>query len=105
MATAYLAASHAAFSLGDDEKAYALARRSLAERPNLGLSYAMLASIDALHDRQAEAEKNMMAHRKLMPHNTIERHVINNPSGADSYLASRNRMVEGLRAAGLPERE
>jgi TolB-like protein/Flp pilus assembly protein TadD len=103
MASAFLVASHAAFSLGDDEKAYALARRSLTERPNLGLSYAMLAAVDALHDRQAEAEKHMMVHRKLMPHNTIERHVINNPSGADSYLASRNRMVQGLRAAGLPE--
>ena len=104
MAAAFLVASNAAFTLGDDEKAYALARRSLAERPNFGLSYAMLASIDALHGRQAEAEKNMVAHRKLMPHNTIERHVINNPAGADSYLASRNRMVDGMRAAGLPER-
>ena len=46
----------------------------------------------------------MAEHRKLMPHNTIEQYVINNPAGADSYLASRNRMVEGFRAAGLPER-
>ena len=104
MASAFLVASSAAFTLGDDEKAYALARRSLAERPNFGLSYAMQASIDALHGRQADAEKNMAEHRKLMPHNTIERYVINNPAGADSYLASRNRFVAGMRAAGLPER-
>jgi hypothetical protein len=39
-----------------------------------------------------------------MPYNTIERYISNNPSGADSFLAGRNRMVEGLRAAGLPER-
>ena len=104
MASAFLVGSSAAFTLGDDEKAYALARRSLAERPNFGLSYAMLASIDALHGRQAEAEKNMAEHRKLMPYNTIERYVTNNPAGADSYLAARNRYVAGIRAAGLPER-
>ncbi|CAN7398923.1 MULTISPECIES: winged helix-turn-helix domain-containing protein [unclassified Variovorax] len=104
MASAFFVASNAAFTLEDDEKAYALARRSLAERPNFGLSYAMRASIDALHGRQADAEKNMAEHRKLMPHNTIERYVINNPAGADSYLASRNRFVAGMRAAGLPER-
>lgn len=104
MASAFFVASNAAFTLEDDEKAYALARRSLAERPNFGLSYAMKASIDALHGRQADAEKNMAEHRRLMPHNTIERYVTNNPAGTDSYLASRNRFVAGLRAAGLPER-
>jgi TolB-like protein len=104
MASAYFVASNAAFTLEDDEKAYALARRSLAERPNFGLSYASLASIDALHGRQADADRNMAEHRKLMPHSTIERYVTNNPAGADGYLASRNRFVAGLRAAGLPER-
>jgi DNA-binding winged helix-turn-helix (wHTH) protein/TolB-like protein len=104
MASSYFVASNAAFTLEDDEKAYALARRSLAERPSFGLSYASLASIDALHGRQADAERNMAEHSKLMPHNTIERYVTNNPAGADSFLASRNRFVAGLRKAGLPER-
>lgn len=104
MANAFSVASRAAFSMGDDDKAYALARRSLAERPNFGISYAMLASIDALNGRNAEAEKNMAEHRKLMPHSTIERIVINNPSGSASFLAVRDRMCEGLRAAGLPQR-
>lgn len=104
VARAYALASSAAFASGDDEKAYALALRAVAERPTYGNSYAYLASIDALHGRTAEAAKNMAEHRRLMPYNTIERYISNNPSGADSYLASRNRMVEGLRAAGLPER-
>ncbi|WP_218509248.1 winged helix-turn-helix domain-containing protein [Variovorax sp. dw_308] len=103
MANAYFVASNVAFVAGDDEKAYALALRSLAERPTFGSSYAILASIDALHGRSAQAAKNMAEHRRVMPYSTIERYVINNPSGSDSYLASRNRMVEGLRAAGLPE--
>ncbi|MBT2300664.1 hypothetical protein J7E70_09325, partial [Variovorax paradoxus] len=76
---------------------------SLAERPNFGLSYAMLASIDALHGRNEQAAKNMAEHRKLMPHSTVARYVTNNPSGADNYLASRDRMCEGLRGAGLPD--
>ena len=101
---AYALASNAAFVSEDDEKAYALAQRAIAEGPSLGNSYAMLASIDALHGRADEAARNMAEHRRLMPYNTIERYIINNPSGADSYLAGRNRMVEGLRAAGLPER-
>ncbi|MGJ7511943.1 winged helix-turn-helix domain-containing tetratricopeptide repeat protein [Variovorax sp. GT1P44] len=103
MAAAFYVASEAAFALGDDQRAYALARRSLAERPTYGLSYAMLASIDALHGRKEEAEKNMAEHRRLMAHNTIARYVTNHPAGADSYKASRDRMCAGLRAAGLPE--
>jgi hypothetical protein len=56
---AYALASSTAFVARDDEKAYALAQRAVAERPTFGNSYAMLASIDALHDRTSEAEKNM----------------------------------------------
>lgn len=103
IAAAHHVASEAAFALGDDETAYAMARRSLVERPNYGLAYAMLASIDSLHGRNEEAAKNMAEHRQLMPHSTVGRYIANNPSGADAYLASRNRMVEGLRAAGLPD--
>ncbi|SFN01223.1 tetratricopeptide repeat protein [Variovorax sp. OV329] len=104
VAAAYYTGAQAAFALGDDTRAYALARRSLAERPNYGPAYGMLASIDALHGRTDEAAMNMAEHRRLMPYNTIARHITNNPSGADSYMASRSRMCEGLRTAGLPER-
>ena len=46
----------------------------------------------------------MSEHRRLMPYNSIERYINNSPSGSDLFLAGRNRMIEGLRAAGLPER-
>ncbi len=102
--SAYALASSTAFIAGDDEKAYALAQRAVAEGPTFGNSYGILASIDALHGRTAEAARNMAEHRRLMPYNSIERYVSNNPSGSDLFLAGRNRMIEGLRAAGMPER-
>ena len=71
MAVAYYVASLEAFALGDDEKAYAMARRSLVERPNWGLAYSMLASIDALHGRNEQAAQNMTEHRKLVPHTRL----------------------------------
>ena len=57
MASAYFLAAGAAFTLGDEEKAYALARRSLVERPNFGLSHAYLAAIDALHGRRQKVKR------------------------------------------------
>jgi tetratricopeptide (TPR) repeat protein len=103
VARAYALASEAAFVSGDYEKAYALAQRAVAEGPTLGNAYATLASIDALQGRAEGAARNMSEHRRLMPHNTIQRYVINSPSGSDTYLAGRDRMIEGLRTAGLPE--
>ena len=103
VARAYALASEAAFISGDYEKAYALAQRAVAEGPTLGNAYATLASIDALQGRAEGAARNMSEHRRLMPHNTIQRYVINSPSGSDTYLAGRDRMIEGLRTAGLPE--
>lgn len=103
VARAYALASDAAFVSGDYEKAYALAQRAVAEGPTLGSAYATLASIDALQGRPEGAARNMSEHRRLMPHNTIQRYVINSPSGSDTYLAGRDRMIEGLRSAGLPE--
>ena len=92
-----------AFTLDDDDKAYALAQRALAERPTFGPSYGTLAAIDALHGRTSAAQKNMAEHLRLMPYSTVTRYIANNPGGAPRYLAGRNRMVEGLRMAGLPE--
>lgn len=101
---AYALASDAAFVSGQHERAYALAQRAIAEGPTLGSPYSNLASIDALEGRPERAAKNMSEHRRLMPFNTVHRYVVNNPSGSDTYLEGRNRMIDGLRAAGLPER-
>ncbi|MDM0014987.1 winged helix-turn-helix domain-containing protein [Variovorax sp. J22P168] len=102
LAAAHYVAAQAAFAMGDDERAYAMARRALVERQNYGLAFSMLASIDALHGRPDDAARHMAEHRRLMPHSTISRYLLNNP-GSGSFLATRTRMSEGLRAAGLPE--
>lgn len=102
-ASAWSLAASLAFTLGDDDQAYALAQRALAERPTFGLAYGTLAAIDALHGRTAAAQKNMAEHLRLMPYSTVARYIANNPAGVPSYLAGRNRMVEGMRMAGLPE--
>lgn len=47
MATAYFVSAQAAFAQGEEDKAYALATRSIVERPNYGVSYLHLALIDA----------------------------------------------------------
>jgi TolB-like protein/Tfp pilus assembly protein PilF len=102
-ASAWSMGAVAAFVQGDDDKAYALAQRAAAERPTFGLAYGTMAGIDALHGRMADAQRNMQEHMRLMPYDSAARYVANNPAGSDLFLARRNRLVEGMRAAGLPE--
>ena len=63
----------------------------------------MLAAIDALHGRKAAAAANMARHRQLQPLSNIAYVVLTHPSTDRGYLAQRERLVEGLRMAGLPE--
>ncbi|MDB5827024.1 MAG: DNA-binding winged helix-turn-helix protein [Variovorax sp.] len=103
MAAAFYASAEAAFAKGDEDAAYEFARRSLVERPTFGPACAMLAAIDALHDRPADARRNMREHLRLMPSSTVTRFVTGNPTKDARYRLRRDHMVEGLRAAGLPE--
>ena len=102
-ATAWAQMSNIAFARGDDDKAYALAQRALAERPTYGPSYALLAAIDVLQGRPQEARKHMAEHLRLMPTSSASRQVTNNPAGSEIYRASRDRFVAAMRVAGLPE--
>ncbi|MEJ8856836.1 tetratricopeptide repeat protein [Variovorax robiniae] len=102
-ASAWSLAAVGAFVQGNDDEAYALSQRALAERPTFGIAFGTMAAIDALHGRTAEAQKNMAEHLRLVPHTSVARYIANNPSGSDSFLAARNRLVAGMRAAGLPE--
>ncbi|MDM0116639.1 winged helix-turn-helix domain-containing protein [Variovorax sp. J22R133] len=104
MAAGYYNGALAAFMLGDEDRAYALARRVVVDRPTFGLAYALIAAIDALHGRQAQAETQMAQHLKLIPHSTVERYLINNPTLEPTAIARRDRIVDGMRKAGLPER-
>jgi tetratricopeptide (TPR) repeat protein len=93
----------AAFAQGHDDEAYEILRNWAAEFPNNGRPYLMLAAIDALHGRTASAAANMAKHRQLMPLSNIAYVVLTYPSTDPGFLAQRERLVSGLRKAGLPE--
>ncbi len=103
LAAAFYMSAQAAFAKGDEDAAYEFARRALVERPTFGPACAVLASIDALHDRPADARRNMQEHLRLMPSSTVRQFVSSNPTKDAGYRQRRDRMVDGLRAAGLPE--
>ncbi|SDC24145.1 Adenylate cyclase, class 3 [Variovorax sp. CF079] len=93
----------AAFAQGHDDQAYEILRNWAAEFPNNGRPYLMLAAIDALHGRKAAAAANMAKHRQLVPLSNIDYVVLTYPSTDPGFLAQRERLVAGLRRAGLPE--
>jgi adenylate cyclase len=89
---------------GRDDEAYAMLQKWVAEYPNSGQPYAMLAAIDALRGHDAEAAAHMARHRELLPNDTLAYVMFLNPSTDPGYLAQRARLIEGLRKAGMPER-
>ena len=93
----------AAFAQENDDEAYEILRNWAAEFPDNGRPYLMLAAIDALHGRKAAAEANMARHRELLPLSNIAYVVLTYPSTDPGFLAERDRLVKGLRDAGLPE--
>jgi tetratricopeptide (TPR) repeat protein len=95
--------AEAAFAQQHDDEAYEILRNWTAEFPNSGRPYLMLAAIDALHGRKAAAAANMARHRQLQPLSNVAYVVLTHPSTDPGFLAQRERLVEGLRMAGLPE--
>ena len=92
------------FAQGRDEDAYGWSMRWAAEYPQSGQPHAMLAAIDALRGRSADAAAHMARHRELLPNDTIAGVTFIDPSTDPGYLTQRARLIEGLRKAGLPER-
>jgi len=92
-----------AFAQGKDDEAYEILRKWVAEFPNNGKPYLMLAAIDALHGRDAAAAANMAKHRQMLPLSNISYVVLTYPSTDPSFLAQRARLIDGLRKARLPE--
>jgi class 3 adenylate cyclase/tetratricopeptide (TPR) repeat protein len=92
-----------AFAQERDDEAYEILRTWAAESPNNGRPYLMLAAIDALHGRMSAAKANMAKHRQMVPLSNVTYVVMTYPSTDAGFLAQRERLVEGLRKAGLPE--
>jgi DNA-binding winged helix-turn-helix (wHTH) protein/TolB-like protein/tetratricopeptide (TPR) repeat protein len=95
----YALSATANFSQGRDDEAYRWAMRWMAEYPNNGQPYAMLAAIDALRGHDAEAAAHMARHRELLPNNSIDYVVFLSPSISRARCARKTESVEGLRNA------
>jgi DNA-binding winged helix-turn-helix (wHTH) protein/TolB-like protein len=100
---AYALAAEAALMLGDNDRAYDLARRSTAEFPSNAQAHATLAAVDALSGRNERAATEMARFLQLWPTATVARYDELHRSTDTVYLAQRERLFEGLRKAGLPE--
>jgi class 3 adenylate cyclase/TolB-like protein/Flp pilus assembly protein TadD len=90
-------------ALGRLDKAIAELRKSTALNPNMGITHVMLAAAFALAGRQAEAEMECAAGRRLLPDLTIARFKRELPGASPIFAAQRERIGEGLRLAGVTE--
>jgi DNA-binding winged helix-turn-helix (wHTH) protein/TolB-like protein len=101
---AHSLAAEAALMLGQVERARDQARRSVAANPSNAYAHGAAAAADALAGRTHEAEVALAALLKLWPSATVANYDELRRSTHPTYLAQRDRLYEGLRKAGLPER-
>jgi adenylate cyclase len=94
---------HAYTHLGRDADAIEWCRRSVALGP-LWFAYVDLASAYAWTGQSAEAHAAVAELLKLMPNYTVDRWAHAGFSDNPVFLAQYQRIIEGLRKAGLPEK-
>jgi DNA-binding winged helix-turn-helix (wHTH) protein/tetratricopeptide (TPR) repeat protein len=86
---------------GQDQKAIEWLARAAVEAPNAGNPVAYLASAYALVGREQEAREALVHHLRLWPNTTLKTF---EPSiGTAAFNSKMQRVLEGLRLAGLPE--
>jgi tetratricopeptide (TPR) repeat protein len=96
-------AGFAKLLLNSDADAVAWLRRSLEANRNFPGAHFNLAAALALLGSLGEAQVVAKTGLVLNPTFTIRRFRINPPSDNPMYLAGRERLVEGMRLAGVPE--
>jgi tetratricopeptide (TPR) repeat protein len=89
--------------LGADEEAVELFRRSLNVNRTYPLSYFYLAATLAHLGRLGEARSEVREGLALAPRFSIARFRAGAESDNPTYLAQRERIIDGLRKAGMPE--
>jgi adenylate cyclase len=99
----YFIVCHAYTHLGRDDAAIEWCRRSVAIGP-FWISYVDLASAYAWTGRKDEAQAAVAELLKLMPNYTVDRWAHEGWSSNPVFLAQYQRIIEGLRKAGLPEK-
>jgi adenylate cyclase len=98
----YFNICHAHTHLGQDNAAIEWCRRSVAVSP-FWISYVDLASAYAWTGRKDEAQAAVRELLKLMPNYTVDRWTRAGFSNNPVFLTQYQRIIEGLRKAGLPE--
>jgi hypothetical protein len=93
----------AKFWQGADAEAMVWLRRSLEANRNYPSAHFYLAAALAHVGELDEARATAQAGLALNPSFTIRRYRINTPSNHRVYLPGRERLIEGLRMAGVPE--
>ncbi len=78
-------------------------RRSVEINPNFAPSFLHVAAAAALLGYETEAAQACARIRELLPNFSFARYQAAPPSDNPVYLAQRERLIEGLRKAGLPE--
>jgi tetratricopeptide (TPR) repeat protein len=96
-------AGTAEFSLGRDEEAVAWLRDSLEANRNFRLTHFYLAAALAHLGRLEEARAAVSAGLAIGPGFTVSRVRASSVSDNPTYLARRERFIDGVRKAGLPE--
>jgi tetratricopeptide (TPR) repeat protein len=93
----------AKFVVGKDEEAVALCRRSIETNRNYDPAHFCLAAVLAHLGRLSEARAEVQAALALNPSFTITRFRTGKPSDNPTYLAQRQRLLDSMRKAGVPE--
>ena len=89
--------------LGADEEAVELFRRSLDVNRTYPLSYFYIAAALAHLGGLSEARSEVRAGLALAPRFSIARFRAGSESDNPTYLEQRERIIEGMRKAGVPE--
>jgi tetratricopeptide (TPR) repeat protein len=93
------------FLLGDDVRAIEMLRKAIGLSPNYSLAHLCIAAAYGMQRRADEASAALANYLRTGPSaRTISELQLLRPSGDPSYLAQRERLYEGLRKAGMPER-
>jgi len=96
-------AGNAQLLLGADEKAGGWLRRSIEANRNFAVTHFTLAAALAHLGRLDEARAEVKAGLALAPNFSIARFRRTAESDNPTYLAQRERILEGLRKAEIPE--
>jgi hypothetical protein len=91
------------YELGADAEGVAWLRRSIEANRNLPIAHFYLAAGLALLGSLDEARAAVQAGLALYPNLTLRRFRAGAASSTPTFLAQRERIIEGMRLAGVPE--